>query len=57
MLRQDDLAYLHIHPEPGLVDGAAKFWVAAPSTGTYRMFLNFQVDGVVHTAGFTVVVT
>jgi len=57
MLRRGDLAYLHIHPEPGLVGGAAKFWVAAPSPGTYRMFLNVQVDGVVHTAGFTVVVT
>ena len=56
MLRRDDLAYLHIHPEPDLVGGAAKFWVAAPSAGTYRMFLNVRVDSVVHTAGFTVVV-
>ncbi|MFL5841565.1 MAG: hypothetical protein ACJ77Z_14045 [Thermoleophilaceae bacterium] len=56
-LREGDLAYLHVHPEPGLADGAAKFWVAAPSTGTFRMFLDFQVDGVVHTAAFTVVVS
>ena len=56
MLRRTDLGYLHIHPEPGLVAGAAKFWVATPSPGTYRMYLNFQVDGVVHTAGFTVAV-
>lgn len=57
MLRQTDLGYLHIHPEPGLVDGAAKFWVAAPSAGTFRMFLDFQVDGVVRTAAFTVEVS
>jgi hypothetical protein len=56
MLRASDLAYLHIHPEPALVDGAAKFWVAAPSAGTYRMFLNYRTDGVVHTAAYTVVV-
>lgn len=57
MLRETDLAYLHIHPEPALVDGAAKFWVAAPSAGTYKMFLNYQTDGVVHTAVYTVVVS
>jgi hypothetical protein len=57
MLRRNDLGYLHSHPEPGLVDGAAKFWVAAPSTGTFRMFLDFQVDGVVRTAAFTVEVS
>jgi hypothetical protein len=57
MLREGDLGYLHIHPEPALVDGAAKFWVAAPSAGTYRMFLDYQADGVVHTAAFTVEVS
>jgi hypothetical protein len=56
MLRETDLGYLHIHPEPSLADGAVKFWVAAPSAGTYRMFLDVQVDGVVHTAAFTVTV-
>jgi hypothetical protein len=57
MLREGDLGYLHIHPESALVDGAAKFWVAAPSAGTYRMYLNYQADGVVHTAVFTVEVS
>jgi hypothetical protein len=57
MLREPDLAYLHIHPEPALVEGAAKFWVAAPSAGTYRMFLDYRTDGVVHTAAYTVVVS
>jgi hypothetical protein len=53
MLRQTDLAYLHVHPEPALAGGAVKFWVAAPSPGTYRMYLDFQAGGQVHTAEFT----
>ncbi len=53
VLRVTDLAYLHIHPEPGLVDGAMLFWVAAPSTGMFRLFLDYQVDGRVHTAVLT----
>jgi hypothetical protein len=53
VLRQRDLGYLHIHPEPALADGAIKFWLAMPSTGTYRVYLNFQVAGAVHTAEFT----
>lgn len=56
VLRPSDLGYLHVHPEPTLADGAVKFWLAAPGTGSFRMFLNFQVDGVVHTASFTVAV-
>jgi hypothetical protein len=59
-LRQGDLAYLHVHPdgEPG--DGRTKpgptvtFHAEAPSAGTYRLYLDFQHDGVVHTAEFTV---
>jgi hypothetical protein len=54
MLRGGDLGYLHIHPEAGLADGAVKFWLAAPGPGSYRMYLDFQVDGQVHTAEFTV---
>ncbi|MFF9497907.1 hypothetical protein [Streptomyces flaveolus] len=59
-LRSGDLAYLHAHPngEPG--DGTTKpgpeisFATTAPSTGTYRLFLDFQHDGTVRTAAFTV---
>ncbi|MEU6988543.1 hypothetical protein ABZ946_34885 [Streptomyces sp. NPDC046324] len=59
-LRAGDLAYLHVHPngEPG--DGATKpgpgisFTASAPSTGTYRLFLDFQHNGTVRTAAFTV---
>lgn len=59
-LRQGDLAYLHGHPDtpsrapadrsgPGIA-----FTVEVPSPGTYRLFLDFQHAGSVHTAEFTV---
>ncbi|AZQ39165.1 hypothetical protein EJ357_41750 [Streptomyces cyaneochromogenes] len=59
-LRSGDLAYLHVHPngEPG--DGRTKagpeisFTATAPSSGAYRLFLDFRHDGEVHTAAFTV---
>ncbi|MEK8142281.1 hypothetical protein NKH18_06670 [Streptomyces sp. M10(2022)] len=59
-LRSGDLAYLHVHPngEPG--DGTTEpgprisFTATAPSSGTYRLFLDFQHEGTVHTAAFTV---
>ncbi|GAA2126782.1 hypothetical protein [Streptomyces synnematoformans] len=59
-LRAGDLAYLHVHPrgEPG--DGGTEpgpgvaFSATAPSTGSYRLFLDFKHDGRVHTAAFTV---
>ncbi|MEU8655612.1 hypothetical protein [Actinoplanes philippinensis] len=57
MLRQGDLGYVHVHPETQLIDGRIKFWLAAPSPGTYRMFLDFQVAGKVSTATWTVVVS
>ncbi|MFJ4977350.1 hypothetical protein ACIP6X_18705 [Streptomyces coeruleorubidus] len=59
-LRSGDLAYLHVHPngEPG--DGRTKpgpevsFTATAPSAGAYRLFLDFQHEGKVRTAAFTV---
>ena len=56
VLRDGDLAYVHVHPEPQLVSGAVKFWIAAPSPGTYRLFFDYQVAGTVHTAEFTLAV-
>ena len=54
-LRDGDLAYLHVHPRadstPGSVVG---FDAEVPSAGTYRVFFDFQVGGVVRTADFTV---
>jgi hypothetical protein len=58
-LRAGNLAYLHVHPagEPG--DGvtpagpSVTFYATAPTTGDYRLFLDFQHAGVVRTAQFT----
>jgi hypothetical protein len=60
VLRDGDLAYLHVHPagEPG--DGATEpgpavtFFSTAPSSGTYRLYLDFKHGDAVHTAAFTV---
>ena len=57
VMRQGDLAYVHVHPETRLVDGKVKFWLAAPSAGTYRMFFDFQAAGKVSTAEWTVLVS
>lgn len=54
VLREGDLAYVHVHPEPELSGGAVKFWLAVPSAGRYRMYFDFQIGGVVRTAQFTV---
>jgi hypothetical protein len=58
-LRAGDLAYLHVHPdgEPG--DGRTApgpqitFFADVPSAGDYRLYLDFQHEGVVRTAEFT----
>lgn len=61
-LRASDLAYLHVHPHGGPGDGATAagpgvaFAVTAPTPGGYRLFLDFQHEGVVRTASFTLVV-
>ncbi len=58
-LRAADLAYLHVHPEGSPGDGLTPagpgiiFYVDAPSAGDYRLFLDFQHEGVVRTAEFT----
>ncbi|GAA2617161.1 hypothetical protein SMC26_40090 [Actinomadura fulvescens] len=60
-LRAGDLAYLHVHPdgEPG--DGKTKpgpeitFYAEVPSSGAYRLYLDFQHAGKVRTAEFTAV--
>jgi hypothetical protein len=59
VLRDGDLAYLHAHPvgEAGGAPAAPgphiRFATTAPSAGSYRLFLDFQHDGVVRTAAFT----
>lgn len=57
-LREGDLAYLHVHahgdePEPGELAGPEVVFTAqAPTAGRYLLYLDFQVDGEVHTAPF-----
>ena len=46
-LREGDLAFLHVHP------AGDAFEATFPTTGAYRLFLQFKVDGRVHTAEFT----
>ncbi|MCC8249532.1 DUF748 domain-containing protein [Saccharothrix luteola] len=59
-LREGDLAYLHVHPEGAPGDGRTPagpeiaFVAEVPSAGGYRLFLDFQHNGVVRTAEFTV---
>ena len=55
-LRDGDLAYLHVHPH-GDAPAAGEtsgpeiiFEATAPTEGRYLLFLDFQVDGEVHTA-------
>ncbi len=59
-LRSGDLAYLHVHPEGAPGDGTTRpgpdvtFQADVPTAGRYRLFLDFQHAGRVHTAAFTV---
>ncbi|MFI9757081.1 hypothetical protein ACIHFB_03965 [Streptomyces sp. NPDC051963] len=55
VLRSGDLAYLHVHPNSTTKPGPdISFTATAPSSGTYRLFLDFKHEGTVHTAAFTV---
>ena len=63
ILREGDLAYLHTQPlgaeagpsEAGSLSGPQISFMAEPPTpGRYRLYLDFQVDGHVHTAQFVV---
>ncbi|MEU4119600.1 hypothetical protein AB0F71_34525 [Kitasatospora sp. NPDC028055] len=53
-LRAGDLAYLHVHPDTTTPGPGIGFTTTAPSGGSYRLFLDFQHQGTVHTAAFTV---
>jgi hypothetical protein len=58
-LREGDLAYLHVHPGGTPGDGRTAagpeitFYAEVPSTGSYRLYLDFQHAGKVRTAEFT----
>jgi hypothetical protein len=51
-LREGDLAFLHVHPTDAAGDSIG-FEATFPTTGAYRLFLQFKVDGVVQTVAFT----
>lgn len=53
-LRAGDLAYSHVHPEPAGRPGEIVFHTELPTAGAYRLFMQFKLAGVVHTAAFTV---
>ena len=53
-MRAGDLGYLHVHPEDGPPGPGIDFATAFPEPATYRLFLDFQHRGAVHTAAFTV---
>ena len=53
-LREGDLAYLHVHPEEAGPGPEVPFVAEVPSAGGYRLFFDFQHDGVVRTAEFAV---
>jgi hypothetical protein len=59
-LREGDLAYLHVHPDGVPGDGRTAagpriaFYAEVPTAGSYRLYLDFQHNGTVRTAEFTV---
>ncbi len=56
-VREDDLAYLHVHPREESEPGAIAFEAELSEPGRYALFLQFRHGGSVHTVPFTLVVT
>lgn len=57
-LRAADLAYLHVHADGEAAAGPdVAFAAEVPSAATYRLFLDFQHDGVVRTAELSATAT
>ncbi|HEU5151914.1 MAG TPA: hypothetical protein VFU19_15565 [Iamia sp.] len=54
--RNDDLAYSHVHPHDG-TSGPVGFTATFPTAGSYTLFLELKVDGVVRTFAFRVEVS
>lgn len=59
-IRAGDLAFAHLHPDAGSVTGLGgpvlKANADLPEPGRFRMFIQFQTSGVLHTAALTVAV-
>jgi hypothetical protein len=56
-IREDDLAYLHVHPRDSSRPGTVTFETDLEEPGRYGLFLQFKHRGSVHTVPFTLVVT
>jgi hypothetical protein len=54
VIREDDLAYLHAHPEEGPAGPDVAFDVEFDEAGRHALYLDFKHGGVVRTAIFTV---
>lgn len=60
VLRDGDLAYLHVHPDGTPGDGKTAsgpdvtFFADVPTGGRYHLYLDFKHQGVVRSAAFTV---
>jgi len=52
-LREGDLAFLHVHPTERPDGDTIAFEATFPTTGRYRLFLQFKHEGRVQTAAFT----
>jgi hypothetical protein len=52
-LRDGDLAFLHVHPTDHGERGSIGFESTFPTTGRYRLFLQFKHEGRVQTVAFT----
>lgn len=55
VLREGDLAYLHVHPgdhAEATAGPEVTFRTTAPSAGRYRLYFEFRHEGAVHTAAF-----
>ena len=53
VIRRGSLDYLHAHPEDGPPGPEVSFGVEFDRPGVHRLFFDFQHDGVVRTAAFT----
>jgi hypothetical protein len=54
-IREDDLAYLHVHPREGSRPGTVAFEAELKEPGRYALFFQFKESGSVHTVPFTLV--
>jgi hypothetical protein len=56
-IREDDLAYLHVHPLESSRSGTITFEAELEEPGRYALFFQFRHGGRVHTVPFTMVAT